>query len=55
MLVTNNISIFALKLLAMFKGINAIDFNKRFKNNDDCFAYLVQLKWPDGFSCSRYG
>ena len=39
----------------MFKGINAIDFNKRFKSNEDCFEYLIQLKWPDGFSCSRCG
>jgi ISXO2-like transposase domain/Transposase zinc-ribbon domain len=39
----------------MFKGINAIEFGKKFQNNDDCFAYLVQHKWPQGFRCSRCG
>ena len=39
----------------MFKGINAIEFNKRFQSNDDCFEYLVKQKWPKGFSCSRCG
>ena len=39
----------------MFKGINAIEFSKRFQNNDDCFEYLVQHKWPKGFVCSRCG
>lgn len=43
--ITNNNSIFELKLLVMFKGINAIEFNKRFKSNEDCFEYLMQLLW----------
>jgi transposase-like protein len=29
----------------MFKGINAIEFNKRFRNNEDCYKYLENLKW----------
>jgi transposase-like protein len=39
----------------MFKGINAIEFNKRFQNNDDCFAYLIRHKWGNGFACTRCG
>lgn len=39
----------------MFKGINAITFSKMFQNNEDCFEYLVEHKWPNGFSCSRCG
>lgn len=39
----------------MFKGINAIDFNKRFSNNEACYQYLIELKWGKGFSCSRCG
>lgn len=39
----------------MFKGISAIEFNKSFQSNDDCFEYLVKLKWPAGFTCSRCG
>ena len=29
----------------MFKGINAIEFSKRFKSNEDCYLYLVEIKW----------
>lgn len=48
-------SILALNILAMFKGINAIEFNKRFANNEDCYQYLIEKKWGNGFSCSRCG
>lgn len=39
----------------MFKGINAIEFNKRFNNNEACYRYLIEWKWGKGFSCSRCG
>jgi hypothetical protein len=39
----------------MFKGINAIEFNKRFSNNEDCYRYLIEWKWGKGFACSRCG
>jgi KaiC/GvpD/RAD55 family RecA-like ATPase len=39
----------------MFKGINAIEFNKRFANNEDCYQYLIEKKWGKGFACSRCG
>lgn len=39
----------------MFKGVSIIEFNKRFRSNDDCMEYLVNQKWPDGFRCSRCG
>src|SRR5450432_1097584 len=39
----------------MFKGINAIDFNKKFRSNEDCYLYLIEKKWGKGFSCSRCG
>jgi KaiC/GvpD/RAD55 family RecA-like ATPase len=39
----------------MFKGINAIEFNKRFSNNESCYQYLIAWKWGKGFSCSRCG
>lgn len=39
----------------MFKGLNAIDFNRCFKSDADCFEYLMQLKWPVEFSCSKCG
>jgi hypothetical protein len=29
----------------MFKGINAIEFSKRFHNNEACYKYLIDWKW----------
>jgi transposase-like protein len=37
----------------MFKGINAIEFNKRFSNNDSCYKYLMEIKWKRGYSCTK--
>lgn len=39
----------------MFKGINAIEFNKAFQTNEDCYQYLIEKKWGKGYSCSRCG
>jgi transposase-like protein len=39
----------------MFKGINAIDFGKRFADNESCYLYLIELKWGDRYNCSRCG
>lgn len=39
----------------MFKGINAIDFNKCFNSNESCYQYLINWKWGNGFHCSRCG
>jgi transposase-like protein len=37
----------------MFKGINAIEFSKKFTNNEDCYRYLIMIKWGKGYHCSR--
>ena len=39
----------------MFKGINAIEFNKRFSSNEACYDYLIEWKWGKGFACSKCG
>lgn len=39
----------------MFKGINAIEFGKRFNDNESCYLYLIEKKWSKGFCCSRCG
>ena len=39
----------------MFQGINAIDFNKRFRTNESCYQYLIDWKWGKGFMCSKCG
>ena len=39
----------------MFEGINAIEFAKRFTDNESCYLYLTELKWKNGFCCPRCG
>ena len=39
----------------MFKGINAIEFGKRFYDNESCYLYLIEQKWGKGYQCSRCG
>jgi two-component system, sensor histidine kinase LadS len=39
----------------MFQGINSIEFNRQFKNNEDFYLYLIEKKWGNGFRCSRCG
>jgi transposase-like protein len=31
------------------------EFDRRFATNEACRAYLVQLRWPDGFQCPKCG
>ena len=39
----------------MFKGINAIEFGKKFFDNESCYLYLIEQKWGKGYKCSRCG
>ena len=39
----------------MFQGMNIIEFGKRFQTNADCLQYLMDIKWEEGFKCSRCG
>jgi len=36
-----------------FIGVNSITFNRRFKNNNDCYEYISLVKWEDGFTCRK--
>ncbi len=39
-----------------FKGVNAIEFYKRFTDNNACYEYLSIAKWPnDSFLCKKCG
>lgn len=38
-----------------FKGQSILNFMKVFPNDDACKAYLADLKWHDGFTCSKCG
>jgi hypothetical protein len=37
----------------MFKGIDAITFNKKFFNNESCYQILMDIKWRKGYQCSQ--
>jgi hypothetical protein len=39
----------------IFRGVNSIKFNQRFKDDNDCLIYLSNLKWEDGYECKRFG
>ena len=36
-----------------FIGVNSITFNKRFKEDVDCYEYLSLIKWENGFACRK--
>ena len=33
----------------MFNGVNILEYSKRFTCDEDCVAYLGELKWDKGF------
>ena len=39
----------------MFQGVSIQQFNRFFKNEDDCKQYLFDLKWKDGYRCRNCG
>lgn len=36
-----------------FARVNSITFNKRFKEDVDCYEYLSLIKWENGFVCRK--
>jgi transposase-like protein len=34
---------------------NLLEFEQRFRSDENCREYLLQLRWPDGFRCPRCG
>ena len=34
----------------MFQGINVIAFSKKFTNNEECYNYLIAIKWNKVFN-----
>lgn len=38
---------------SIFRGVNSIKFNQRFKDDNDCLIYLSNIKWGDGYKCKR--
>jgi hypothetical protein len=37
----------------IFRGVNSIKFNQRFKDDNDCLEYLAEVKWLNGYNCKR--
>jgi len=37
----------------MKQVLSLYDFLNRFPSEDECFQYLVEKRWPDGFRCSK--
>ena len=37
----------------IFRGVNSIKFNQRFKDDNDCLEYLAEVKWQYGYKCKR--
>ena len=35
--------------------LSLYDFLNRFPSEEDCFKYLVEKRWPDGFRCPKCG
>src|SRR5437762_9696466 len=35
--------------------MNLIDVNEQFKNDEQCLAYLEQMRWPNGVRCVTCG
>lgn len=38
-----------------FKGVNSIKFYQRFQSDTDCYKYLADIKWQDGYTCKKCG
>lgn len=38
-----------------FRGVNSIKFNRYFQRDDDCYKYLADVKWADGYVCRKCG
>ena len=34
---------------------NLMSFTQRFANDEACTAYLMELRWPEGFACPACG
>ena len=41
--------------MELFKGQSILEFTAQFKSDSDCKEYLADMKWSDGFVCSKCG
>jgi hypothetical protein len=38
-----------------FKGVNSIKFYQHFQSDEDCYKYLSEIKWTEGYICRKCG
>jgi len=38
-----------------FKSLSIFEFQERFPDEDSCYQYLADLKWPNGYVCKKCG
>ena len=38
-----------------FIGVNSIKFSRRFKDDEDCYKYIADIKWGSGYVCKHCG
>lgn len=43
------------KEVVMAKILTLFDYQKQFSKEEDCFNYLFNLRWPNGFECPKCG
>jgi len=43
------------KIMDIFKGQNILEFSDKFKTDTNCYEYLSELKWANGYKCSKCG
>lgn len=39
----------------MFKGTSLFEFSEQFQTEEDCYRYLADIKWKDGYCCKQCG
>src|SRR2546428_12326513 len=39
----------------MFKGLNIINFPEKFSTDENCYEYLANIKWENGYNCAKCG
>lgn len=42
-------------VLGKFKGLNSVNFYKRFGDDDSCLEHVSLIKWKAGYSCKKCG
>ena len=38
-----------------FIGVDSIKFNRTFQSEEDCYRYLAEIKWEEGYKCRKCG